>query len=98
MKEYCIYNVWNGGTPFIYNYKSFYEAKNALLEMISLEKERGRPYFVENDFYDNEYARGVVGKYFSIKVRDVSPWLTCLIETEEEKFSKLKNNKIIKIY
>ncbi len=64
--------------------------------MISLEQERGRPYFVENDFYYNEYTRGVVGKYFSIKVRDVSPWLTC--ETEEEKISELKSNKIIKIY
>lgn len=66
-----------------------------LLECIELEKERGRPYFVENEFYKNEYVRGVRGKYFSIKVREISPWLTCNGEYEVK---EIKKNKIVKIY
>ena len=51
MKEYCIYCIWNGGTPFIlHTFKNIDSAKAKLFEMISLEEERERPYFVDNDF------------------------------------------------
>lgn len=42
--------------------------------MIALEQERGRPYFVNNDFYENEYTQNVKGKYFCIRERMVSTW------------------------
>ena len=56
MKEYCIYIRNGGGMPYILNtFKDLNTAKIKLYEMISLEIERNRPYFVDNDFYDNKY-------------------------------------------
>ena len=92
MKEYCIYCIWNGGTPFIQGtYKTFDSAKSNLINMISLEEERGRIYYVDNDFFDNKHNYVGKLKYFCIKERTVSEW---------EKYSKEKtnienNNKII---
>lgn len=57
--------------------------------MVALEQERGRPYFVNNDFYENEYTQNVKGKYFCIRERTVSTW---------EKYCEtntISNNKII---
>lgn len=54
--EYTIYCIWNGGTPFyLHTYDSIFKAKQDLYEMIELEKKRNRIYYVDNDFYENEY-------------------------------------------
>ena len=50
MKEYCIYCQISSGKPFIL------VAKIALYNMVSLEEERGRTYYVDNDFFKNKYA------------------------------------------
>ena len=60
--------------------------------MITLERERNRPYYVFNDFYDNEYPASINGKIFCIKERTVSNW---------EKYSynnNLKNNNYNNVY
>lgn len=94
MKEYCIYCIWNGGEPFILDtFKTLDSAKVKLLDMISLEEERQRPYFVDNDFFINKYSYAGRLKYFCIKERNVTEW---------EKYSKEKSdienkNKIIYI-
>ena len=63
------------GYPYsLNNYKSFNEALNALENMIILEQKRNRPYYVFNDFYNNEYPASVSGKIFCIKERTVSEW------------------------
>lgn len=74
-KEYCIYCIYNGGTPFILQtFKTFEAARIKLMEMINLEEERGRPYFVENNFFTNKYIANIPGKYFALKEREVSEW------------------------
>lgn len=75
-KEYCILCIYGNGTPFYLDtFDSIEKAKLKLYEMIALEQERGRPYYVNNDFYNNEYTQNVKGKYFCIKERNVSNWV-----------------------
>lgn len=84
MKEYGIYIRQGSGTPYmIHIFNNIDSAKIKLYEMIQLEEERQRPYFVDNDFYNNKYV--MVGKlrYFCIKEREVSEW---------EKYSEEKEN------
>ena len=89
-KEYCIYCRYNGGTPFILRtYNTFEAARIKLMEMIDLEEERNRPYFVENNFFKNKYNVNIRGKYFVIKEREVSGWIVC------DENINMKNNNII---
>jgi len=91
MKEYCIYCIWNGGQPFILDtFKNLNSAKLKLSEMISLEEERVRPYYVDNDFFINKYSHIGRLKYFCIKERTVSEW-----EKYSEEKANIENSKII---
>ena len=86
MKEYSILIINNGGHPYyLQNYKTLEECKAQVNNIVSLEKERGRLYFVDNDYFENDYKFcGYENlKYISIKVREVTEW---------ENFSK--DNKI----
>lgn len=75
MKEYCIYVRCKGGSPYILQtFKDITSAKIQLYNMVSLEEERGRPYFVDNDFFDNKYNFSTNLKYFCIKVRNVTEY------------------------
>lgn len=86
--EYTIYCIYNGGKPFILNtYDNLQIAKIRLYDMISLEKERNRPYYVYNDFYTNEYPSTIHGKFFCIKQREVSEW-TVYSENEQNNISE----------
>lgn len=83
-KEYSIYCIYNKGKPFILSvYKTFTDARNKLLEIIQLEEERHRTYYVDNDFFENKYSLGSQEKYFSIIERSVSQW---------ERYAEDKNN------
>ena len=64
-KEYSIY-IRNGqGTPYILDiYNNLDSAKLKLYDMIQLEETRERPYYVDNDFFDNKYNIAVRLKYF----------------------------------
>lgn len=53
--------------------------------MVDLERERRRPYFVDLDFFNNDYSQYISGKYFQIVERDVTDW------------NKIKST-IVKIY
>lgn len=89
-KEYSILCIYNGGKPFyLGSYSSIHEAKVKLYDIISLEQERGRPYYVNNDFFKNEYTQNVKCKYFCIKERNVSNW----VEYKEIN-NQIKNNII----
>ena len=73
MKQYGIYIRCNGGIPYmIHFYDNINDAKIHLYDMINLEEERGRPYFVDNDFFNNKYKNCLNLKYYCIKVREVS--------------------------
>lgn len=88
MKEYCIYNIWNGGTPFTsLTFKTFQEAYESLKLLIDTEEKRNRIYFVDNDFWNNKYPYAIKGcKIFSIRFREVTEW---------ERVQQKQNNKII---
>ena len=91
--EYTIYCIWNGGTPFyLHTYDSIFKAKQDLYEMIELEKKRNRIYYVDNDFYENEYPCTINCKIFSIKERRVDNW-----SKYSEKESDTKNNNIFRL-
>lgn len=92
MKEYGIYIRCKGGTPYlIHFFDNITDAKLKLYDMISLEEERGRPYFVDNDFFDNKYSCNLNLKYFCIKEREISEFKTY----SEEKSNELEKNKIL---
>ena len=77
----------------IHTFNNITEAKLKLYDLISLEEERGRPYFVDNDFFENKYPFSANLKYYSIKVRDVSEYE----KYSEEKYNKNKSKDELKI-
>ncbi|CDE10224.1 unknown [Clostridium sp. CAG:354] len=93
-KEFCIY-VRNGqGKPYILSsYPSFREAFIALNNIIDYEQERGRIFYVDNDFYDNKYPPNLSGKYICIMQRTITEWQK--YESSSYSTSKNKNDKII---
>lgn len=94
MEEYCIYVRQGEGTPYLLkSYLNIIEAKKALYEIIHFEEERGRPYYVDNDFFENKYNQAMTLKYLCIKVREVTEWANY----SEEKSLQKNNNKIIYI-
>lgn len=77
-------------------YNNIDSAKLMLYQMIQLEEERRRPYYVDNDFYKNKYGLVSNVKYMRIKVRDVTEWETYSEIANEESSSNiiyLKNSK-----
>lgn len=57
MKEYTILCIYNGGKPFFLS--TFYnleDAKIKLYDMVNLETERNRAYYVENDFFQKRFS------------------------------------------
>ena len=92
MKEYSIYQRHGSCSPFIlHTYDNIYSAKMKLYDIIQTEEERRRPYFVDNDFYNNKYQFSNDLYYLKIIVRDVSDWA----DYSEEKEIEENNNKII---
>ena len=91
IKEYSILCIYNGGKPFFLNtFYSLEDAKVKLYDMINLEIERNRAYYVENDFFKNVFPPNLQNcKYFSIKEREVTNWNTV---------SNLKQNRNNIIY
>jgi len=74
-KEYTIFITCNGGMAYsLCTFNSLTDVMNSLKGMIQLENERHRPYYVLNDFYENEYPAFLNGKTFCIKERTVSDW------------------------
>lgn len=89
MKEYGIYIRCNGGKPYmIHFFNDIIQTKLKLYEMIGLEEERGRPYYVDNDFFNNKFSNNLNLKYYCIKEREVSDFS---IYSEEKSNSKEKN-------
>ena len=85
MTEYTIF-IQNGSCPEFdalpYPIKSFNEVYIKLLDMISLEEKRRRPYFVENKFFDNKHSFNYDGKLFIVKSRNVTDWEICFDDTK----------------
>lgn len=95
-KEYAILCIYNGGKPFrIHTFDNLTNAKIQLYEMIQLEEERKRIYYVDNDFFDNKYQIGLQGsKYFCIQERKISKWKKYGIENKNTN-EKNKNGNVL---
>ncbi len=94
MREYTIYIRQNSAKPYmIHFFDNIDSAKLKLYEMIALEEERGRPYFVDNNFFVNKYHMAGKLKYYCIKEREVSEWK----KYSEEENLNINNNRIIYI-
>lgn len=94
MKEYTIFIRCKGGKPYcLLTYNNVFEAKQKLYDMINLERERGRPYYVFNDFYENEYPATLNGKLFCLKEREISDWAKY---SEKEIYKKNSECKVYK--
>lgn len=92
MKEYGIYIKQGTGTPYmIHFFNNINSAKSKLYEMIELDEERAKPYFVDNDFFNNKYHIASKVKYYCIKCRDVSDW----VKFSDTKLKKENHKKII---
>ncbi len=88
MFEYSIL-IKNGNCqPYILQtYNNIESAKAALYNIVTLEEDRGRFFYVDNDFFYNKYPLGN-GKYICIKEREVSNWENY---SEYKRKSKSKN-------
>lgn len=90
MKEYSIYVRQGNASPYIVSsYKNLDGAKMALYNMIALEEKYQRPYYVDNDFFNNKYVQAVKLRYFCIREREVTEWVKCC---EGKKKKSGKNN------
>lgn len=91
MKEFSIFIRQGSGTPYyLKSYEDIYSAKKAIFDLVSVEEDRNRMYFVDNDFFDNKYFCCSNLKYMCVKVREVSEW-----ETYSEKEKLFDTNKIV---
>lgn len=95
-KEYSILCIYNRGKPFILDtFENIEVAKIKLYDMISLEEERKRVYYVDNDFFDNKYQIGLQGsKYFCIQEREITQWTKYKVGKENQNH-KNKNSNVI---
>ena len=92
-KEYGIYIRQGQGKPYMLQiFNDIDLAKIKLYEMITLEEEREKPYFVDNDFYDNKYNISTKLRSFCIKEREVTEW-----KKYSAKEDMKKGNNIINI-
>lgn len=94
MKEYCIFIKNKNGLPYILDtFSNIDDVKLQLMRMVSLEEERNRFYFVDNDFFENKYPLNGNGKYFCLKEREVTFW-----QNYSEKDNNIKKENIINFF
>ena len=95
-QEYSILCIYNRGIPFILDtFDNIEVAKLKLYDMIQLEEERKRVYFVDNDFFDNKYQIGLQSsKYFCIQEREITKWKKYEIG-KRNKNNKNKNGNVL---
>lgn len=92
MKEYVIYIRYSSGKPFFTSiYSDFYSARNFIECRVKLDEERLRPYYVDNDFFENKYSLCENLTYYCLKEREVSDWS----KYSKEKSVSEENKKIV---
>lgn len=92
MKEYSILIRNGGARPYILGtYPDILKAKHAIDNLVSFEEERLKPYYIDNDFFDNKHILVGTLKYMCIQEREVTEWK----KYSEVKLDKNTNNKII---
>lgn len=98
MKEYSIYFIVGGGVPYNLNtFKDINDCKIKVNNLINEYKEKNKLYYLDNDFYENEFKLDLVlnnknGKYLKIIERDVTTW------HEYKESQHCANDKNISLY
>lgn len=92
MIEYCLKICYPNGRAFnSLPYNNFTDV-NHLLDCQIETKERGHHlYYVDNDFYNNQYPAGA-GVYYCIMQREVTEWQKYSHFTKEKKYTYEKSN------
>ena len=99
MKEYSIEIVNRSGTSYrVGSYKTYVECLMALEQMVAVEKEKKRPYYVDLEHYDNEYQTYVDGKNYRIIEREVTLWKKINNENETKAYDNQKIYKFLNFY
>lgn len=99
LKEYCIEKICGSGRPYMtLPYKTLSECYNSLMIMVSADRERHRPYYVDLANFDNEYSNCINGIYYRIFEREVSCWDKIDKYTYVEKRKRNYDKKIYRIY
>ena len=75
-KEYCIYRINNGGTPFVVDYyHNPISAELRVRELVNEWERKGLHYYIDNDFFENKFSSNEKHLFYCcIKVRDVGYW------------------------
>lgn len=73
--EYILYVRHGKAQPYLSGkiYTSYYEIKKDLEETAKRNDRYGRIYYIDEEFFDNEYEKGK-GTYYKILCREVNDW------------------------
>lgn len=95
--QYIIYTYVKNATPYVIaSFYNIYQAKLKLYDIIEMDKERRFKYYVDNDFFDNQYSLESADRYYCIKFRQEMPYKKYYefenveIDLNEQKHKELK--------
>lgn len=78
MVEYCIRQYYANGVPYeSYVSNNIEDVKkhiDILVDFYHSQPKRRKPYFVDNDYYNNIFNGFCTGTYYCIMKREVSDW------------------------
>lgn len=95
MKEYTLFRRIGQGCPYVIHIRdNLFSVINDLNLMIEYDEDRGKQYFVDNDFYHNKYKFYPNIIYYCIKVREVTKWEK-YFENIDLKEKHIENTKIL---
>lgn len=98
MKEYTLFRRVGQACPYNLHIRdNFYSVYQDLLLAISFDEERGKEYFVDNDFYYNKFIFNSNSIYYCIKVREVTKWDSYSKTNENLDFKSIKS-KVCNIF
>ena len=79
-------------TFILSSFHTYDEALNSVYVMVDFEKERGRPYFCNIDFFQNDFPCFCGGLFIEIIERNVTSWEVVKVKNENYK------NNIVKFF
>lgn len=73
--EYCLY-IRNGtGCPYIARtFDDMFEAQRYIIELEKRNNRFHRIFYVDNEFYKNQYSPNIEGIYYKILKREINDW------------------------
>lgn len=73
--EFTIYIRQGTAIPYLINtYNSYYDAKRFLEEKAKRHQHYNQIFYIDEDFFENEYTNNYQGTYYKILKRPVADW------------------------